>query len=113
MTDTAYLIGLLIATGLTTLLLRAVPFLAFGTVKNPPQAVVDLGRLISPAAIAMLAVYCYCCYFNGTSFLEKACGSAEFSAGAVVIALHLLKGNPLLSIVSGTLVYMFLIQNVF
>ncbi len=111
--ELSYMIALLVATGATTILLRAFPFLAFGTVKTPPRAVVELGRLISPAAIAMLVVYCFCCCFNNVSFLEKACGSAELIAGAVVVILQLLKKNPLLSIIAGTGIYMVLIQNVF
>ncbi len=108
-----YLIKLLIATGFVTIFLRAFPFIAFDTGKKPPKSVTDLGLLISPAAIAMLVVYCYCLYFQNTGFAEKYYGLSEWLAGITVIAMHLLLKNPLVSIISGTVVYMLLTQLVF
>jgi len=110
---TAYLVKLLLATGAVTILLRAFPFIAFGSGKQPPAFVKTLGQLISPAAIAMLVVYCFCSYFNDVSFAGKSYGAAEWIAGLVVIGLHFLLKNPLLSIISGTAVYMVLVQKVF
>jgi len=109
----AYLLKLLLATGAVTILLRAFPFLAFGTGRKPPAFVGELGRLISPAAIAMLIVYCFCICFRDADFSEKLYGAAEWIAGATVIALHLRFKNPLLSIIAGTAVYMLLVQKVF
>ena len=40
-------------------------------------------------------------------------GFPEFIAGAVVLALHFWKRNMFLSIAAGTLLYMFLVQQVF
>ena len=110
---TAYLLTLLFATGTVTILLRAFPFLAFGRGGKPPAFVGELGLLISPAAIAMLIVYCFCACFSGVSFAEKLYGAAEWIAGATVIVLHLRFRNPLLSIIAGTAVYMLLVQKVF
>ena len=56
--DLWYLGALLLATGLTTILLRAFPFICFGGGRREqPRFIRELGRLISPAAIAMLIVY--------------------------------------------------------
>lgn len=105
--DMAYLIALLGVTGALTLFLRAFPFICFGgRKKSPPQFIRELGRLISPAAIAMLAVYCYSACFDGSTWEKKQYGVAEFSAGLAVIVLHYFWKNPLLSIIVGTAVYM-------
>lgn len=109
---TQYLILLLLVTGVTNYFLRAFPFLLFGTVQKPPAAITELGTLISPAAIAMLVVYCYFACFKGVAFAEKMFGISEWTAGIVVVALHLWKGNPLLSILAGTAVYMVMIQKI-
>lgn len=109
---TQYLILLLLVTGVTNYFLRAFPFLLFGTAQKPPAAVTELGTLISPAAIAMLVVYCYCSCFKGIPFADKFFGIAEWSAGIVVVVLHLWRGNPLLSIIAGTAVYMVMIQKI-
>lgn len=109
---TQYLILLLLVTGVTNYFLRAFPFLLFGSAQKPPPAVTELGTLISPAAIAMLVVYCYCSCFKEISFADKFFGIAEWSAGIVVVLLHLWRGNPLLSIIAGTAVYMVMIQKI-
>lgn len=113
MSDTAYLFGLLLATGATTILLRAFPFLLFGSGRKPPAAIDEVGRLISPGAIAMLVVYCICARFDGFTFAQKAFGAAEAIASLAVIALQIKFKNPLLSILVGTVIYMVLIQKVF
>ncbi|MBO7655312.1 MAG: AzlD domain-containing protein [Kiritimatiellae bacterium] len=109
-----YLAGLLAATGLTTLLLRAFPFLFFGSGKGRHQGLIrELGMLISPAAIAMLIVYCYSAYFDGATWAEKGYGIAEWVSGGVVVLIHFRFKNPLLSILCGTAVYMFFVQKLF
>ena len=115
MNQTLYLISLVLVTAGVTFLLRAFPFLAFGRTKSgrTPQIVSYLGRMVSPAAIAMLVVYCYCSYFQGHTFHEMHYGIAELAAGVVVVLLQLWRRNPLLSILSGTALYMLLVQKVF
>ena len=41
-----------------TFLTRALPFLLFDRKGNPPRLVLYLGRVLPPAIIAMLIVYC-------------------------------------------------------
>lgn len=110
---TSYLILLVLISGGVTVLLRAFPFLAFGRGGKPPELVIRLGDRIPPAAIAMLVVYCFCGYFQDKTFAECGYGIPELAAAAAVIGLHLLAKNPLLSILTGTVIYMILIQNVF
>ena len=108
-----YLIGLVCATGLTTLFLRAFPFLFFGSGKSRHQTWIrDLGVVVSPAAIAMLIVYCYSAAFDGATWAEKGYGLAEWVAGAVVVLVHYRLKNPLLSILCGTAVYMVFVQKI-
>ena len=63
----------------------------------------------TPAVIGMLVVYC----FKSVSIIESPFGLPEFIAGAVVVLLHVWKRNNLLSIGTGTILYMVLIQYVF
>ena len=83
-----YALLIVLLASLTTVLLRAFPF-------------------ISPAAIAMLCVYCFCSHWQSRGVPA---GGAEFVAGTVVVALQLWKRNPLLSILAGTVIYMILVQ---
>ena len=109
-----YLLYLVLVTAGVTFLLRAFPFLAFGHTKSgrPPRIVSYLGRMVSPAAIAMLVVYCYCSYFQEHTLPEMHYGIAELAAGIMVVLLQLWRRNPLLSILAGTALYMLLVQKV-
>lgn len=93
----------------TTFTTRAVPFLIFPKGKEIPKVVRYLGRVLTPAVIGMLVVYC----LKNTTVLQAPYGLPEFLAVAAVVALHLWKRNNLLSIGVGTVFYMFLVQAVF
>lgn len=111
---TLYLILLTAVTGGVNFLLRAFPFLAFGRGKKPPELIRYIGDVVSPAAIAMLVVYCFCGYFKARPFgAASGWNLPEIGAGLVVIGLHLWKRNPLLSIIAGVVIYMILMQKVF
>ena len=92
-----------------TYLIRLFPFLVFGRSEKPPEIVLYIGRVISPAAIAMLVVYC----LKDVQWLAKPYGFSELIASGLVILLQLRLRNPLLSIAAGTVLYMFLRQNGF
>ena len=92
-----------------TFLTRALPFLLFDRGEAPPKLVLYLGRVLPPAIIAMLIVYC----LKGISFAAPAGWAPQLISVAVVVALHLWKHNELLSIFGGTILYMVLIQAVF
>lgn len=97
--------ALLIATmSIVTIGLRALPFLAFKS-RTPPY-VAYLGRVLPPAIIGMLVVYC----LKDVTLLSPPFAIPEFLAAACVIAAQVWKRNSLLSILSGTVVYMVLIQ---
>ena len=90
-----------------TVLLRALPFLVFR--KKVPAYVSYLGRVLPPAIIGMLVIYC----LKGTAVTAAPFGAPELIAGALVVILQAWKRSTLLSILSGTAVYMLLIQLVF
>ena len=90
-----------------TVLLRVLPFLVFR--KKVPAYVSYLGRVLPPAIIGMLVIYC----LKDTTVTAAPFGAPELIAGALVVILQAWKRNALLSILSGTAVYMLLIQLVF
>ena len=101
---------LLLATAVmfaVTYALRGFSFMAFGSGRKTPAAILYVGRVISPAVIAVMIIYC----LKGTSFHAPLYGGAEAAAIAVCILLHRLFHNPLLSIAASTAVYMLLVQN--
>jgi branched-subunit amino acid transport protein AzlD len=106
--ETGYALLIIGLAALTTVALRAFPFIAFGRNRETPPLIRYLGSVISPAAIAMLVIYCLCSHWKSALVLY---GGAEILAGALVVGLQIWKRNPLLSILAGTILYMVLVQN--
>ena len=94
---------------LATQITRWTPFLVFSGSRKLPRVVEDLGRLLPPAMMGLLVVYC----LRNVDIAAAPHGLPELIALAVVTALHLWKRNVLLSIGAGTVVYMLLVQLVF
>lgn len=92
-----------------TFLTRALPFLLFDRGEHPPKIVLYLGKVLPPAIIAMLIVYC----MKGVTFSTPAGWVPTLLAGAAAVLLHLWKGNDLISIFGATGLYMILVQGVF
>ena len=90
-----------------TALLRFSPFLVFKKVL--PAYVVYLGKVLPPAIIGMLVVYC----LRNTPILTSPHGIPELIAVSTIVLLHVWKRNSLLSILSGTITYIVLVQYVF
>ena len=95
-----------------TFLTRALPFLLFDRGDHPPKLVLYLGRVLPPAIIAMLIVYCLRALRSASLFVPAG-WLPQIIAVAAVVALHLWKHNNLLSIFGGTILYMVLVQAVF
>ena len=89
-----------------TFLTRVVPFLLFPNNKPIPPLVQYLGKLLTPAIIGLLVIYCLK-GVNMTSLLPTVV------AVVVIVALHLWKRNVLLSVGIGTVLYMVLLQSGF
>ena len=88
---------------------RFTPFLLFPENRRPPEVVNYLGRVLPPAMMGLLMVYC----LKGVSFAQNPHGIPELIAIVGIVLLHRWKNNVLLSIASGTLLYMLLVQYVF
>jgi len=100
---------LIVATvALVTWLTRALPFAVFGR-RRLPRIVVYLGRVLPPAIMAALVVYC----LKGLDLTKFPFGLAGIASVALVALVHLWKKNALLSIFLGTACYMILIRTAF
>ncbi len=100
---------LILVTAAVTYFLRAFPFIMFGRKKEAPEIILYLGKVLPPAIMVILVIYC----IKGISLIKYPFGLPELISVAVVALLHIWKKNTLLSIGAGTVCYMLLIQLVF
>ena len=91
---------------LGTMATRFVPFIIFPPGRSTPNYVSYLGRVLPAATLGMLVVYC----IKDVSLISGNHGIPEIISIGVVAFLHIWKRKMLLSLASGTLVYMFLIR---
>ena len=92
---------------IVTMILRFLPFIVFN--KNTPAYSSYLGKVLPAALIGMLVIYC----LKDVSVLESPHGIPELIAALSVVVLQAWKRNSLISILSGTVIYMLLVQLVF
>ena len=92
---------------IVTMILRFLPFIVFN--KNTPAYISYLGKVLPAALIGMLVIYC----LKDVSMLESPHGIPELIAALGVVVLQAWKRNSLISILSGTVIYMLLVQLVF
>ena len=82
------------------------PFLLFRKQEKTPRFIAYLGRVLPAAMMGFLVVYC----FRNVVFTDY----REFVPAAVacagVVGIHLWKRNTIVSIVTGTVLYMVLIR---
>ena len=88
----SFLIILVVA--ITTFATRVIPFLVFPKGKKIPDIIHYLGKVLTPAVIGMLVVYC----LKNTQIMTAPHGIPELIAVSVVAILHIWKRNNLLSI---------------
>ena len=98
--------ALVAAMSVVTILLRALPFLIFRRGKRIPSYVAYLGQVLPQAIIGMLVIYC----LKDMTFARAPYGLPELIAAAAVVALQAWRRNSLISILSGTAIYMLLIR---
>ncbi len=99
----------ILAVALGAMLTRFAPFILFPEHKKPPEAVLYLGRALPPAMMGLLVVYC----LKSVSLQMPPHGLPELLAIGLTVIMHLWKRNTLLSIGTGTALYMLLVQVVF
>ena len=92
-----------------TMATRFLPFLLLGDKRQTPPFITYLGKVLPYAIMGMLVVYC----LRNISFTAVGTFLPEILACGLVAAVHVWKRNTLLSILSGTAVYMVLVQLVF
>ncbi len=89
---------------LVTAAIRFAPFIVF---KNKtPKIIMYLGKVLPYAIMGMLVIYC----LKNVSLLHAPYGIPEAAACLVVFILHKWRHNTLLSILSGTAVYMIMLH---
>jgi branched-subunit amino acid transport protein AzlD len=93
------------ASALVVLLTRALPFLLFAK-RKPPAILRFIEKYIPPMVMAILLVYC----FKSVDFTGFPFGIPSLAALALTVVLHVWKGNAMISILSGTVLYMVLIK---
>lgn len=94
---------------LGTMMTRFIPFIIFPPGRPTPSYVQYLGKVLPSAALGLLVVYS----MKDVAFLSGNHGVPELVSVFIVTFLHIWKRNMLLSIATGTLVYMILIQFLF
>lgn len=100
---------IILVIALVTFLTRVFPFLIFSNYKETPKYIAYLGKVLPPAVIGMLIVYCV----KNVKVTEIPYGVPEAISILAVALLHIWKRNNLISILGGTALYMFLVQVVF
>lgn len=91
---------------LATVLTRALPFFVFSEKRKLPKFVEYIGKVLPGAVFGLLVIYC----FKSVSVFQSPFGIPELVASAVVVAVHLWKRSMLVSVLSGTAVYMVMVQ---
>ena len=109
MADYRHAMIIMIVMGLMTLATRILPVLIFGRSEKVPDFILYLGKVVPFTAMGLLIVYC----LRDVSVFSGSHAIPEILALAVVAASYLWKKNSILSVVVGTIVYMFLVQKVF
>ena len=100
--------ALLIAVmSIVTILIRFLPFLVFRN--HTPKYVSYLGKVLPPAIIGMLVIYC----MKDITPAVHPFGLPELLAAVCVVVIQVWKRNSLISILTGTVVYMVSVQMVF
>ena len=100
--------ALIAVIALVTAILRFLPFVLLRGRQTPPF-IAYLGKVLPFAIMGMLVVYC----LRHISFASVSAFLPELLACAAVVLIHVWKRNTLLSILTGTVLYMVLVQFVF
>lgn len=108
MNEIQMIMTLLIFSGMT-IVTRFIVFWIFPAGSNPPIFIHYLGKVLPASAIALLVVYA----LKDISLIQAPYGLPELFSLLLVTFVHRWKRNSLLSIATGTIAYMLLIQMVF
>lgn len=101
-----YIMMVIAVMAMITMLLRFLPFILFDRGGQLPGWISYLGKVLPPAMMSMLLVYC----LRNINLLEGNHGFPELICIGAAILMHNWKRNTLLSIGVSTLLYMIIIQ---
>ena len=107
--DLSHSIQIFAVVTICTVLTRVIPFAVFGGKREMPESIKKLGKVLPPAIMAILVVYC----LKSINLFAGSHGIPELTAALVVVVLYLWKKNVLLSIAAGTICYMILFNTFF
>jgi len=102
-------LNIIIVIAAITFFTRALPFLVFSRHEKTPEYIIYIGKVLPPAVIGMLIVYCV----KNVTVIRFPFAIPEFISILTVAVLHFWKRNNLISILGGTILYMILVQLVF
>ncbi len=103
-----YLISAIVIATIATYITRITPFLFFG--HKPPSAMIRYIEWNMPIMIMVILVF-YA--LKDVKWTLYPFGLPEIIGVFVAVMMHLKYSNALLSIISATLIYMFLVQKIF
>ncbi|NCC07153.1 MAG: branched-chain amino acid transporter AzlD [Clostridia bacterium] len=104
--STSEALAMILLSGGITFCLRALPFVVFQNKKKLPPLLESLANNLPPAIMAVLVVYC----LKALPSLPPIEWLPALISVGVVTAIHLWKKNTLISVFTGTLCYMLLLQ---
>ena len=96
-----------IISGAVTAFLRFIPFVVFRNKR--PEFILYLGRVLPYSVMAMLVIYC----LKGVNIFSGSHGLPELISCVSVVLIHVFFRNTLLSMITGTVLYMVLLQFIF
>lgn len=94
---------------LGTVITRFLPFILFPDSKKNHPYITYLGKVLPYSVIGLLVVYC----LKSVNLMNPSFWLPESVAIICIIVLHFWRGNVLLSIGAGTVIYMLLVQIIF
>lgn len=103
--DPVHLLIITALVALATFATRAVPFVFFNS-RAPPEILTTIEKNLPPMILMLLVIYC----LKDVQWLQIPYGVPEMFTIATVTGLHLWKRNAMLSIFTGTGLYMVLVQ---
>ena len=101
-----YIIMVIAVMSIVTILLRFFPFIIFDHGEQLPKWISYLGKVLPPAIMSMLLVYC----LRNVDIVQGNHGLPELMCVGVAMLLHNWKRNTLLSIAASTLLYMIMMH---
>lgn len=103
--STNHALAIVAVAAAATAITRALPFVLFRKAELPPLFNI-LGRLLPPAMIATLVIYC----IRGIKWNDPGSFLSELLSLALIALLYKWKENTVLCIAGGTICYMILIR---